>query len=153
MRRQRNTTSAGVKPLIFSLYAAILWDENNNSEVLLISLVSVPVALFCGVLLIDDSNRHQFACGERRGLHITFRQERKNKEDEETIAGEIIGSAGDESPLGGVKEGVGIGYSVVAQTASGFGFICWLQQKTGHQCQRGYFSVTKADKQDMANRF
>lgn len=75
-----------------------MWEENNNSEVLLISLVFVPVALLCGVLLIDDSNRHQFACGDRRGLQITLRQERKNTEDEQTIAGEIIGSAGDESP-------------------------------------------------------
>lgn len=84
--------------LIFSICAAILWEEHNNSEALLISLVFVPVALLCGVLLIDDSDRHQFACGDRRGLQITFREERKNKEDEETITGEIIGAAGDESP-------------------------------------------------------
>lgn len=123
-----------------------MWEENNNSEALLILLVFVPVALLCGVLLIDDSNRHQFACGDRRGLQITFRQERKNKEDEETIAGDVIGSAGDESPLHGVKEGVGLGYSVVAQTASGFGVFCWLQQKTSDQCQRGYFSVTETNR-------
>ena len=63
---------------------------------LFISPVFVPVALLCVVLLIDDSNRHQFACGGRRGLQITLRQQRENKEDEAIIAGEIIGSAGDE---------------------------------------------------------
>lgn len=67
---------------------------------LLISEIFVPLALLCPVLLVDDSNRHQFACGARRGLQITFIQQRKNK-DEATIAGEIIGSAGDESPLNG----------------------------------------------------
>lgn len=51
---------------------------------------------------------------------MTFRQERKNKEDEETMAGEITGSAGDKSPLDGGSGVVRPGYLFVAQTASGF---------------------------------
>lgn len=75
-----------------------------GSHELFISPVFVPVALLRALLLIDDGNRHQFACGGRRGLQITFRQQREKKEDEATITGEIIGSAGDQSPLKGGKQ-------------------------------------------------
>lgn len=89
--------------LFLAYTPAILWEEpNNNSETYLhlkamylctttvitvvviymesrFSAFFLPAALLCRVLLINDCNRHQFACGGRRGLQITVTHRQKKK--------------------------------------------------------------------------
>lgn len=71
-----------------------------------ISLFFVPATLLCGVLLVDDCNRHQFAWRWQTGI-TNHNLSHTHKEGEKTMAGQIGGSGGDESPLdrGEKKEG------------------------------------------------
>lgn len=111
----------------------------------LISEVFVPVALLCALLLIDDSNRHQFACGGRRGLQITFRQWRKNKRRRGD------NSRGDNrlrwrritSPTQGEDKVARLGYSFITHTSR---FFCWAQREPSAQRQE-LFSSSKINTQ------
>lgn len=84
------------------------------------SLFFVPATILCGVLLIDDCNRHQFACGGRQGLLITHTKRRW-----EDNGRQIRGFGGEKSPLHRRGERQRSLYSITTRTLSSLRLSTW----------------------------